>query len=163
MIGLLQRVTEAAVDVAGERVAENVMWSYEEPVTEAEAIAGYVAFYADLVDEWFEDEVPVDNRASTDAHYVNPLLAWLINTAPAIDDPSALTLSLAERLLEAGIPVWRLNIVIRTFVVKEGRCYYNVGGAVVADSDPRGEYCETLDKARALTTALRNLKAGRRR
>ncbi len=52
-----------------------------------------------------------------------------------------------------------LNIVIRTFVVKDGRCYYNVGGAIVADSDPHTEYRETLDKARALMTALRNLKA----
>jgi len=52
-----------------------------------------------------------------------------------------------------------LNIVIRTFVVKDGRCYFNVGGAVVADSDPIGEYQETLDKARALKTALRNVKA----
>ena len=52
-----------------------------------------------------------------------------------------------------------MNIVIRTFVVKDGRCYYNAGGAVVADSDPRAEYRETLDKARALKSALRNLKA----
>lgn len=54
-----------------------------------------------------------------------------------------------------------LNIVIRTFVVKNGRCYYNVGGAVVADSDPREEYIETMDKARALKAALVNLKASR--
>jgi aminodeoxychorismate synthase component I len=47
-----------------------------------------------------------------------------------------------------------LNIVIRTFVLKKGHCYYNVGGAVVADSDPREEYRETLVKARALITAL---------
>lgn len=53
--------------------------------------------------------------------------------------------------------VMDLNIVIRTFVVVDGRCYYNVGGAVVADSDPRGEYLETMDKARALITALNNL------
>jgi aminodeoxychorismate synthase component I len=53
-----------------------------------------------------------------------------------------------------------LNIVIRSFVVRDARCYYNVGGAIVADSDPRAEYIETMDKARALQTALRNLKAG---
>ncbi|MFP6668887.1 MAG: aminodeoxychorismate synthase component I [Pirellulales bacterium] len=47
-----------------------------------------------------------------------------------------------------------LSIVIRTFVVKDGRCYYNVGGAVVADSDARAEYLETMDKARALMQAL---------
>jgi para-aminobenzoate synthetase component I len=51
------------------------------------------------------------------------------------------------------------NIVIRSFVVKDKCCYYNVGGAVVADSDPREEYAETMDKARALKTALTNLKA----
>lgn len=51
-----------------------------------------------------------------------------------------------------------LSIVIRTFVIKDGRCYYNVGGAVVADSDPRAEYLETMDKARALKEALAVLK-----
>jgi para-aminobenzoate synthetase component I len=52
-----------------------------------------------------------------------------------------------------------LSIVIRTFVVRDGRCYFNVGGAIVADSDPHAEYRETMDKARALKTALKNLKA----
>jgi aminodeoxychorismate synthase component I len=51
-----------------------------------------------------------------------------------------------------------LNIVIRTAVVKGGRAYYNVGGAVVADSDPHEEYRETLVKARALISALNNLQ-----
>jgi aminodeoxychorismate synthase component I len=54
-----------------------------------------------------------------------------------------------------------LNVVIRTAVVKGGRAFYNVGGAVVADSDPREEYQETLVKARALCTALANVRAGR--
>lgn len=49
-----------------------------------------------------------------------------------------------------------LNIVIRSFLVKDGRCYFSVGGAVVADSSPLGEYRETLDKAAALERALRN-------
>ncbi len=47
-----------------------------------------------------------------------------------------------------------LNIVIRTILVKEGRAYFQVGGAVVYDSDPEGEYTETLDKAKALIHAL---------
>jgi len=50
-----------------------------------------------------------------------------------------------------------LAIVIRTIVLKDRRAYYNVGGAVVADSDPQAEYQETLDKARALMTAIRNV------
>ncbi|HUW81300.1 MAG TPA: aminodeoxychorismate synthase component I [Phycisphaerae bacterium] len=48
-----------------------------------------------------------------------------------------------------------LNIVIRTILMQNGRAYLNVGGAVVADSDPLAEYDETMDKAQALLQALR--------
>jgi para-aminobenzoate synthetase component 1 len=47
-----------------------------------------------------------------------------------------------------------LNIVIRTFIVKDGHAYFQVGGAVVYDSEPEAEYVETLDKGRALMQAL---------
>jgi para-aminobenzoate synthetase component 1 len=47
-----------------------------------------------------------------------------------------------------------LNIAIRTFIVKDGRAYFQVGGGVVYDSDPESEYQETLYKARALIDAL---------
>ncbi len=52
-----------------------------------------------------------------------------------------------------------LSIVIRSFVIKEQTCYYHVGGAIVADSDERAEYLETMTKARALKQALANLRA----
>ena len=39
-------------------------------------------------------------------------------------------------------------------VVENGRAYFQVGGAVVYDSDPESEDRETLDKARALMDAL---------
>ncbi len=47
-----------------------------------------------------------------------------------------------------------LNIVIRTFLVKGRKAYFQVGGAVTHDSDPEAEYRETLDKSRALMDAL---------
>ncbi len=47
-----------------------------------------------------------------------------------------------------------LNIVIRTFIIKDGKAYFQVGGGIVYDSDPEAEYLETLDKARALIEAL---------
>jgi len=47
-----------------------------------------------------------------------------------------------------------LNIVIRTIVWDRGRAHVQVGGGIVADSTPDGEYQETLDKARALLEAL---------
>jgi len=48
-----------------------------------------------------------------------------------------------------------LNIVIRTFIVNNGKAYFQVGGGIVADSDPEAEYQETLDKAKALFEALK--------
>jgi para-aminobenzoate synthetase component 1 len=47
-----------------------------------------------------------------------------------------------------------LNIVIRTFLIKGNKAYFQVGGGIVYDSDPEGEYIETLDKAKALVQAL---------
>jgi para-aminobenzoate synthetase component 1 len=48
-----------------------------------------------------------------------------------------------------------LNIAIRTFIVKDGRAYFQVGGGIVYDSEPQAEYQETLDKAKALIQALK--------
>jgi para-aminobenzoate synthetase component 1 len=47
-----------------------------------------------------------------------------------------------------------LSVVIRTLLVRGGRAYVHAGAGIVADSDPRAEWCETLDKARALLAAL---------
>jgi len=47
-----------------------------------------------------------------------------------------------------------INIVIRTFIIKEGRAYFQVGGGIIYDSDSEAEYIETLDKAKALIQAL---------
>jgi anthranilate/para-aminobenzoate synthase component I len=47
-----------------------------------------------------------------------------------------------------------LNVAIRTMTVRNGIARFNVGGGIVADSDPAEEYDESLVKARALFEAL---------
>ena len=47
-----------------------------------------------------------------------------------------------------------INIVIRTFLIKEGKAYFQAGGGIIYDSDSEAEYLETLDKAKALIQAL---------
>jgi para-aminobenzoate synthetase component I len=47
-----------------------------------------------------------------------------------------------------------LNIIIRTLVMTESCSYLQVGAGIVADSDPRREYEETLLKAQAVIKAL---------
>jgi para-aminobenzoate synthetase component 1 len=46
------------------------------------------------------------------------------------------------------------NIAIRTVVCDGNAAHVQVGGGIVADSDPQAEYQETLDKARALMEAI---------
>jgi para-aminobenzoate synthetase component 1 len=47
------------------------------------------------------------------------------------------------------------SILIRTFTAGRGWVQFPVGGGVVADSTPEGEYAETLHKAEGLLRALR--------
>jgi len=54
----------------------------------------------------------------------------------------------------------QLSIVIRTIIVAGGTAYYQVGGGIVADSQPAAEYQETLDKGKALAEALREVPKG---
>ena len=46
------------------------------------------------------------------------------------------------------------NILIRTLLVEGDRLRYQVGGGIVADSDPVAEYEETLHKGRGIREAL---------
>jgi anthranilate/para-aminobenzoate synthase component I len=50
-----------------------------------------------------------------------------------------------------------LNIIIRTFVIKDKTAYVQAGAGIVADSDPEREYYETLKKAEALIRTLESL------
>lgn len=46
------------------------------------------------------------------------------------------------------------NIVIRTFVIKDGKGYIQAGGGIVVESDEEGEYQESLLKAEKLFQAV---------
>ncbi len=47
-----------------------------------------------------------------------------------------------------------LNIAIRTMIITGGRAYFQVGGGIVADSEPEAEFQETLHKGRAMFAAI---------
>jgi anthranilate/para-aminobenzoate synthase component I len=47
-----------------------------------------------------------------------------------------------------------LNIIIRTFLIKNETAYVQAGAGIVADSDPEREYSESLKKAAALIGVL---------
>ena len=43
----------------GNRVIENFMWSYPQPIKECSPIGGYASFYWDKADRWFEEDEEV--------------------------------------------------------------------------------------------------------
>jgi para-aminobenzoate synthetase component 1 len=52
-----------------------------------------------------------------------------------------------------------LAVVIRTLVLAGGRAFLHTGGGIVADSEPRAEWLESLAKARPLLEALAEAQA----
>ena len=51
------------------------------------------------------------------------------------------------------------NIIIRSFIEKNNKVYFQVGAGIVYDSKPEREYKETINKARAMVLAYENLKS----
>ena len=101
--------------VVGARREENIAWSYEDPLPEALPIKGYLAFYAERLDALRDGGSPVAPRSRRDdAAYANPLLGWLLHEAPDFASAGDLTGALAACMIGAGIPLWRMSIVLRT-------------------------------------------------
>ena len=80
--------------IVDDRSATDVMWVYEDPFADASEIAGYGAFYHDLLDALYQDDERLESVAAPAGHYSNPLMDWIIREAPSITESKALTLSL---------------------------------------------------------------------
>ena len=99
----------------GDKTLENVAWSYEDPIEEALGIRGYVAFYWNKVDAFFEDapavEIDADDAGIESA---NPLAAWLLREAWEAASSAELVERFARQLVEAGFGILRLTVIIPT-------------------------------------------------
>jgi len=51
-----------------------------------------------------------------------------------------------------------LNIAIRTIIITGGKAFAQVGGGIVADSQPQAEWDETITKARALLAGINSVQ-----
>jgi adenylate cyclase len=97
------------------RREENIAWSYEEPLAEAEPIRGHIAFYSERLDELRDGGAPVPpHDPAAYADYGNPLLGWLLHEAPGYGSARDLTGALAARMVAAGIALWRMTVLLRT-------------------------------------------------
>lgn len=57
----------------GDRVAENAVWSYPEPLPEAAWLRGYMAFYFDSMDAWFDEDEEIRGSLRDPYHRVDVL------------------------------------------------------------------------------------------
>ncbi len=88
----------------GERTIENAAWSYEAPPATGPAIRGFVAFYWDLMDAWYEEE----ERAFAHARDPYKLIDVRQSSRRVRIELAGVTLAQTSRprlLFETGLPV----------------------------------------------------------
>ncbi len=94
---------------------DNIAWSYLQPQPEAEAIAGYIAFYRDRMQDWSEDSAEVFTHSlHQPTGHVNSLINWLLWEAWDAATPEELVTRLVQQLNELGAQLIHLNVVIPT-------------------------------------------------
>ena len=100
---------------ADNQVAKNAVWSYEDPLPDAQAVHGYLAFDWNAMEAWYEDEKPVleQPRDSTPSNQ-NIFSAWLLSDAWKAASARELLIRLSHCLFSSGVPILRLQILIRT-------------------------------------------------
>ena len=99
----------------GDKVAENAVWSYEEPYRDGEPIRGCLAFYRDRIAALYEgDEEAAFMQKSGDAVHGNLIAEWLIEEAWKARTPEALMGGFCKFLRTAGYPIARSTVIIPT-------------------------------------------------
>lgn len=145
---------------AGERSAENAVWSYEEPYEEASAIKGHIAFQRERMDAIVEEGETTRRQPTVAAAAgANPLLGWLVGEAPAVSSSRDLVERFALAMIAGGIPVWRLMLSIRTLhpqLLGTGYLWEDNGKGVQQNTVSR----EVLGDARYLESPLRPVYEG---
>ena len=103
-----------ALGVGGKTI-ENAVWSYEDPYDEASPVKGYLALDWNSVDAWFAGDTALVEQPRDDMQArANPLVDWLVLEAWKAKTSQEFVAILAQALVSAGFPLWRLRLFIRT-------------------------------------------------
>jgi len=88
----------------GDRVVENAVWSYPEPIVGREDIAGYMAFYFGKLDTWFEEDDEVFVHPRSPYHRVDVLNSSR-HVRIEVDGETVAETSRPRLLFETGLPM----------------------------------------------------------
>jgi len=100
---------------AGDQFAQNAVWSYEDPLQDAQAVNGYLAFDWEAMEAWYADGQPVlvQQQDPTPSN-LNIFSDWLLNDAWNAASVRELLIQLAHCLFSSGVPILRLQLLLRT-------------------------------------------------
>jgi uncharacterized protein (DUF427 family) len=147
---------------AGDRVAENAIWAYEDPLPDARWLAGYASMYWDAADAWYEEDEQVVGHLPDPYHRIDVRRSSRHAVARAGDEILAET-DTPVLLFETNLPV---RVYFRPEDVRAGLlaptdrttvCPYKgtatywsvtVGGETIADAV--WTYAEPLEEAQAI-------------
>jgi uncharacterized protein (DUF427 family) len=87
----------------GDRVAENAVWSYPEPIDSCPPIAGYLAFYWRKVDHWYEEDEEVFVHPRDPYHRVD-VLASSRHVKVSVNGEVVAETERPKVLFETGLP-----------------------------------------------------------
>ena len=98
----------------GDKTAENVVWSYEDPLPEVAELDGYMAFYRNRMDAWYEEDTEVSIDPAVVYTRGNPFTGWLLTEAWEAATTPELVARLGRKLVEQKVPLMRLALIVRT-------------------------------------------------
>jgi len=88
---------------AGDRTEEDAVWGYEDPKPEAAWLRGYVAFYWERMDAWFDEDEEVEGHLRDPYHRVD-VRASTRHVRVLVDDEVVAETRRPKLLSETGLP-----------------------------------------------------------
>lgn len=91
----------------GDRVAENAVWTYPDPLPPAPWLAGYAAVYWAAMDAWYDEDEPIEGHLRDPYHRVDVRRTNRHATVTATAGGRTVTLAETDRpvvLSETGLP-----------------------------------------------------------
>ena len=96
------------------RTIDDAAWSYERPLEISRSIAGYIAFYAGVVENWIAEPGVLDTPSVQDLITELPLVEWVLREAWFAASTIELTERLGQTIVDVGLPLLQLNVGIWT-------------------------------------------------
>jgi len=98
----------------GDAEVENAVWSYENPLDDAAAIKGHLAFYLTKLGVTYDEDGDFESGHTHVDSHGSAYVDWLLREGWDTRNPSDLTERVGRMLQANGAPVARLSVFLRT-------------------------------------------------